>query len=69
MTPVPAVGPEESVPVTCVRCGETEPTTIRAWRHNEAHVTADRAMLRPSRRGAADKAETRQAPLRLVVGL
>lgn len=70
MTPVPAVGPEESVPVKCVRtgCGEILATALLQWRHHERHIEADRAVLRPSRRGSADKVE-RETPLRVAVGL
>lgn len=67
MTIVPAVPPEHSVSVKCRRCGDELPTQMIEWRHAEAHVAADRAMLRPSRRGSEDKNET--APLRLTVGL
>lgn len=56
--------------VKCIRkgCGVEFPTLWLQMLHHEEHVTADRAMLRPSRRGTIEKSE-RDLPLRLVIGL
>lgn len=65
MTIVPAVAPEYSVAVKCLRCGDELQTKMIEWRHAEAHIAADRKMLRPSRRVPAEA----NLPLRLWVGL
>lgn len=62
----PVVGPEESVPVRCARCGETVTTALNEWRHKEMHVDEDRAMLRSAPRKPP---ESRFIPLRLAISL